>query len=237
MHLGDIIDGNDTPAGSMKDFDQVVSAFSRLRAPVSHALGNHCLEISREDLQRKLNLPKDVPAAYQALDLTPTWRMLLVDTMACSTHGPATPQLRELAQKHLEECPDAPNSTDYNGGLGEEQIAWLRAELERARQDDINVIVAGHHPFAEAVAPPALLVWHADKLMEIISEFKTTVRAVFSGHFHFGGAAEVEGVHHVVFESILDSTSEQGSYGTVSLHSDRIEISGNGDMTSRILKF
>ncbi len=175
--------------------------------------------------------------------------MLLLDTMACSVHGAATESLLAAARNHLQRYPDAPNSTDYNGGLGAPQIAWLRAQLERARADGVNVIVAGHHPVAAQVAPPGLLVWHADALMKILAEFKRTVRAVFSGHFHYGGYARVDdgidkecttsydGIHHIVFESILDSRVKEGSYGIVSLFDDRIEIEGHGEMTSRVLKF
>eukprot|EP00171_Calliarthron_tuberculosum_P003433 IDg3433t1 len=236
IHLGDIIDGNETRDRSEADLCAVMHALAPLGAPLLHVLGNHCLDLGRSYTTAALALPSPPHAAHYTTDLSASWRLIVLDTMALSLHSP-TEADAAIARSHIEAHAEHLNATGYNGGLGEAQTTWLRAELVRARATSVNIIVAAHHPFALEVAPAKLLAWNKQDFLALLTEFRGTVRAVFTGHYHYGGYGLIDDVHHVGFESILDSQSEFGSHGIVYLHDDRIEIVGVGDMSSRILKF
>jgi hypothetical protein len=43
LHLGDIIDGQDTREKSIKDMEEITEVLRALRCPVHHVIGNHCV--------------------------------------------------------------------------------------------------------------------------------------------------------------------------------------------------
>ncbi|MHC4487551.1 MAG: LamG-like jellyroll fold domain-containing protein [Planctomycetota bacterium] len=76
IQLGDIIDGRGTP-GSQEDLNTVLEVFNRLQMPTYHVIGNHCLSVDREALQKSLGLGRGyydftVPSAKG-------WRFVVTD--------------------------------------------------------------------------------------------------------------------------------------------------------------
>lgn len=236
LHLGDIIDGNETREQTEADMKAVLDVLAPLEAPLIHVVGNHCLELGRASTLASLGLSTAVCSTHRAIDLSAHWRLIVLDTMACSLRGSSYTEAA-MARKYLETHRDDPNATVYNGGLGADQTAWLRTQLTKAKDQRVSIILAAHHPFSLQVAPLNMLVWNREELLALLADFRHTVRAVFTGHYHYGGYAIEDDIHHVVFESIVDSTSKQGSHAVVNLFDDRIEICGIGDMQSRVLTF
>jgi len=236
LHLGDIVDGRETKEESESDLTAVLNTLEPLKAPLHHVVGNHCFEAGgRERLLEMLNIKDRV---YRAVELGSRWRLIILDSLNLSIENADTPELAAQAREYLEVHKEDDNATDYNGGLGTIQMEWLREQLDIAKEEEsTNVIIALHHPVSKETCASHLVVWNDLETRELISEFSGTVRAVFSGHHHYGGYGIEKGIHYVVFESILDSKNEDGSYGTVTLHDDRIVIEGHGDMTSRELNF
>lgn len=78
MHLGDIIDGYaDSRARSLVDLDAVLTAFKKLRAPVYHVIGNHCLTAGREKLLQRLGLKRAYYDFTHPKDAG--WRLVVLD--------------------------------------------------------------------------------------------------------------------------------------------------------------
>ena len=78
LNLGDIIDGYaDSQAKSLVDLEAVLGVLKKLRPPVYHVIGNHCLNAGRQELCRRLGLKR----AYY--DFThpkaPGWRLVVLD--------------------------------------------------------------------------------------------------------------------------------------------------------------
>ena len=69
LHLGDIVDGNCSDAETSKDFSSVLRAFSRLRHPALHVIGNHCHDVGRERLLREMATS---PGATPSTSLRPS---------------------------------------------------------------------------------------------------------------------------------------------------------------------
>lgn len=128
-----------------------------------------------------------------------------------------------------------PNAEPWNGGLTEQQLAWLEQELSTAANQQQQVIVACHHPLAPGSAPAQYMAWDNDVILEMLERHQGLVRLVVSGHYHPGGYASRSGVHHVVFEGILEAPADSNAYGVVEVWSDRISIKGFGVARSREL--
>lgn len=238
IHLGDIIDGNETIEKTTQDLEAVFERLTKLKVPIEHVIGNHCLELGRKRALTQLGFQVNKQlTTNRIIDVSTQWRFIILDSLAMSTAYPANEQLKKEAELYVKKYENEENATHYNGGLGEEQTNWLIEELENAKQEEKNVIICLHHPVALDSSKPSLVLWNNEEVMKIIEMYKRTVRACFSGHHHAGGYAFEFGVHFVVFESILDSLDESGSFGIITLYDNRIVIEGQGEMTSRVLKF
>ena len=78
IQLGDLVDGYPSnTVASARDLDAVLPIFNRLTAPTYHAVGNHCLNVGKEELGQKLGLTNfyytfTVPSAKG-------WRFVVLD--------------------------------------------------------------------------------------------------------------------------------------------------------------
>jgi hypothetical protein len=85
-------------------------------APV---VGNHCLYVGREELERRLGLEN---APFYVRDVSSAWRIIVVDTMHVSTDRPEGDSRRDEADKYLREHAGDENAVTWNGGLGYRQM-------------------------------------------------------------------------------------------------------------------
>lgn len=233
IHLGDIVDGNCTASETLSDLHVVLSHLAPLSHPILHVLGNHCLAIPRHQLLPLLNLSSS--GSYYVKDLSPRWRLISLDTVEISisreNQSPEFSLAREYILKHSGEI----NAQEWNGGLSAKQLQWLVEVLQETKRRGMWAIVVGHIPLAPEAALEKATMWGREEVMKAM-ERSGVVKAYFAGHHHMGGYAQVRGVHHVTFESILDSTHKVGAFGVVELREDRIVIDGIGDLTSRVLQ-
>ncbi len=71
-------------------------------------------------------------------------------------------------------------------------------------------------------------MWESEEtLLPVLKEYNDVVAAYFCGHFHEGGYAQRDGIHHLTFASILDS-DETNSYAFVTLGDESITVEGVG---------
>eukprot|EP00878_Enallax_costatus_P024438 GHUV01026077.1.p1 GENE.GHUV01026077.1~~GHUV01026077.1.p1 ORF type:complete len:148 (+),score=24.68 GHUV01026077.1:202-645(+) len=129
------------------------------------------------------------------------------------------------------------NAEPWNGGITEQQMAWLQRQLDAALQQHQHVIIACHHPLAPGSAPDQYLAWGNDAIMQELERHRSLVKLVLCGHYHPGGYVERNGVHYVVFEGILEAPPDSNAYGVVELWQDKISLQGFGVGTSRELTF
>lgn len=233
IHLGDIVDGNETVERTRDDLQSVINCLDDLQRPVIHVLGNHCLDAGREYLVDKLRLPEPT---YYFKDVSEKWRIIVLDSVDLSVHREESHPLRAAARKYLDEHVDDANAKDWNSGLGPDQIVWLQDVLRRTAEEGRFAIVCGHHPIVADAALPTHLIWDSAKVAQLLHSNAGTVKAYFCGHYHEGGYAEVGGVHHVTFESVVDSGAE-GACGIVELRDSEIVVVGSGTTTSRRMMF
>lgn len=231
LQLGDIVDGNETAAETKSDFAAVLSTLKPLTMPILNTLGNHCLDVEYEHLVEKSNM--NTTGTYYSYDLSSRWRLLVLDTVEVSVQrDPTCMQALEYLRTHEHE----PNAKPWNGTISETQRAWLKEELKQARTKGCFIIVCGHLPLVKEAAIEMLVMWNHNDIVELLEEYKDTVKAYFAGHHHGGGYAERNRIHHVTFEGLIDSKVDDGAYAFVTLKDDEIVIEGYGATTSRKLR-
>jgi len=232
VHCGDIIDGRGTPEGTREDLQNVLARFGELDCEVHHVLGNHCLSIPREELLPRLGLER----AYYSF-ARGGWRFIVVDSMALGTVGvPPEDPMHVRAKAWLAAHPtsDHPNAQSWNGGLGESQREWLRAELAAAEEIGERVAVFAHHPVLAAASTEVHLAWDHAEVLEILVASPAFV-AWFNGHDHAGGYAIHEGRHFVTLHGMIENAPEETAYAVVEVLPDRLEIRGFGRAPSRTI--
>lgn len=236
MHLGDIIDGV-TEFGflsrerTFSDLKRVMSVLSHLNRPLLHVLGNHCVLIERERLLTTLKMEKP---GYYFRNLSPLWRVIVIDTVDVSLQrDEAHPHFRE-AHTYLQTHADEAHAKHWNGGLGAKQMRWLSQTLARTADDGRFAVVCGHIPMVEEASESAGVMYDHVAVQKLIGAHGC-VKAYFSGHHHAGGYAYKDGIHHVTFEGVIDADAAEGAFAVAEFWRDRIEIRGRGAMTSRVL--
>ncbi len=228
IHLGDLIDSR------AMDLDPILSLYNQLAAPKRHVLGNHDFSMPRDTLVRRLAMP----AAYYEFAFG-GWRFLILDGMDLSVAAGSRPEgspEREQGRAMFESLRAirAANATDWNGGIGQRQLDWLRDSLKRASNSGERVMVFCHFPVLAESSTPAHLLWNHEAVRETLDS-APSVAAWFNGHDHQGGYAERNGIHYVTFPGMVES-GDQTSYTIVNVYADRLELEGAGASPKRTLR-
>lgn len=75
------------------------------------------------------------------------------------------------------------NWVAYNGGVGPEQLRWLRQELQIAQDVQQRVVVFGHCPIHPGSVNNRLntLLWNYAEVLDVLAAFPQVVAATFTG--------------------------------------------------------
>ena len=131
--------------------------------------------------------------------------------------------------------PRPPQLRRWNGGVSATQVAWLRRQLEDARDVGDRVLVISHHPLGKGSARESALAWNHAELARILDEYAAIVSASICGHDHGGGYAISErGVHYVTMEAMLEAS--ENSFGIITVGDGDLQLHGSGCATSRRLE-
>ena len=101
----------------------------------------------------------------------------------------------------------------FNGGVGSTQLDWIESELIASRSSSERVVMLAHQPFHPDSCNPICLPHNYEALLNLTDSFSSTVVATFSGHTHSSGyALGSAGVHHAVFDAVLESEPGVDTY-------------------------
>ena len=123
-----------------------------------------------------------------------------------------------------------PDSPTWNGGIGPEQMEWLRRELVRADAEGTPVLVACHFPLWP---DDVHNLWNAEEVRELLCAH-ACVKLYVNGHNHAGNYAEREALPFLTLEGMLDT--ETNAFALLLLEGDRAELRGFGRATSRVMQ-
>lgn len=223
--LGDIIDRH------WESYGHILPIYDRLRHPKVFVLGNHDFEVGPDYLA---SVPRALGLERRYYDFAAGGiRFIVIDgnDVSLFAHPKGSPSHR-LAVETLQAMKERgePNAKEWNGGLGEEQYAWLEQTMDRAEAAGEKIIVMGHYP----VYPKTWLsMWEAERFVKLVTARRSFL-AYLCGHDHAGNYGISAGRHFVNFKGMVDTATDT-PYAIVSLYPERIEIKGFGTEPSRSL--
>ena len=223
LHLGDAVDRDE------KSYEVVMPLFAKARVPLYHVAGNHDYDIAAH---LKAKVPELLGMSAPHYSFTRSgWRFIMLDGNAVSLFSTpkASPQW-QAAEAFVKASKR--KLADYNGGLGAEQIEWLKSELSVARKAGERVVLCCHYPLLPM--DPHVL-WDAEAVLEVVQQNKDVIAAWWNGHNHDGNYAARHGVHFLNFRGMVDTM--ENSYARVDVFADRMEVTGYGREPRRILRF
>ena len=219
VDLGDLIDGD------FRSYAPILDVYASLNVPVYRVLGNHDFGVDAQQLDR---VPSQLGMKERYYDFSRNgWRFVVLDGNEVSTYAypPGSPPQR-AAERLLERLrlEGRPNAEAWNGGVGADQLRWLRRTLVSAASQREDVIVLSHFP----LWPPddRHRLWNADEVLTELDEC-AVLRAVLSGHNHAGAYVARKDVHHITFRSMVD-TPDDTSYAIVTASDARLVVYGVG---------
>lgn len=223
--LGDLVDKD------WESFDPVLAAYKGLKHESFLMPGNHDFSVAAEKLG-EVHARLGMPAAWHDFSRGGI-RFIIIDGNEVSLfsapegsprHAKAKARLDALTSE------GAINAKEWNGGISDEQFAWLEATLAKAKAAGERAIVMGHYPLYPENEHN---LWGGERLIELF-ERSGNVIAYLNGHNHVGNLGRHGSTWYVNFKGIVD-TEKQNAFAVVELYPDRIEIIGHGREESRTL--
>ncbi|NDH15660.1 MAG: hypothetical protein EBY48_00990 [Opitutae bacterium] len=220
IHLGDFIDRD------FSSFDEILPIYDSLDAPGYHVLGNHDFEVAdkfKERVPSKLGMP----SKYYDF-LIKDWRFVCLDGNDLSFIAyPKDSEGYRKSEKYYRE--NKIQSPRWNGGVGQEQLMWLRKTLEKAEDSEEKVALFCHFP---VYPPDPHNLWNAKEVIALLEEF-SCVKAYINGHNHKGKYGIKSGIHYLTCKGMVDTN--ESAYSIANVFQDRIEVTGYGRETKQKL--
>ena len=226
INLGDTIDHD------WKSYDGILPIFNQTNTPLYHVLGNHDYEIEDE---YKSRVPDKIGIKRYYDFLVNRWRFIVLDGNEISTF--ANIESSDLYRKGEDllkrlESHGAVNANFWNGGIGDEQLEWLKTKLSLANQEKEMVVIFCHFP----IFPEHRHNLLNDKaLLQIITEYDC-FKIWINGHNHDGNYGMLRDKHFVNLKGMADTEFET-AYCIFQLYDDCIRIHGFGNEISARLAF
>ncbi|GAB2989443.1 hypothetical protein GCM10027284_02470 [Cyclobacterium sediminis] len=228
VHLGDLIDRN------FESFDAPLSILEESKAPLHYVWGNHDFSVT-DSLKQKVGKKVGNENGYHSIEVG-DMVFMMVNGMDISMEGhPEGSTQHEEALMMMEglEAEGANNVKPWNGGVGEEQLQWMEALVNKAEEEGKRVVAFCHYPL---LPENGLHLLNHKEVLDRIGHSPAMV-AWFSGHHHAGNYYKDEnGMHHLTFLGMVEA--ESPALGAiVTVEKDKLIIHGIGDEADRILNF
>lgn len=121
------------------------------------------------------------------------------------------------------------------GVLGPAQLDWFRSELAAAKAAKDRVVVCSHFAVTQDSAR-----YHLMKAPEPVIEAEEksgVVVAHLAGHDHKGGYVELNGIHHLTLQGMVEAPLAGNGYGRIEVYKGFMLLCGVGTVPSRRMSF
>ena len=225
--LGDLIERD------FESFAPIMAGVQRLDAPVYPVLGNHEYEVDEADRGSVL-AAMGMEGRYSETSVG-LWRFIMLDGNDLSLYAtlPGSPRRLEAeAMYDSLRAVYAQNAQPWSGGIGDEQLRWLRATLDDASAQGQRVALFSHFP----VYPASIFnLWNDREILDLVESYSNVV-AHFSGHDHGGRFETRARIHHIGIAAMVE-TERTTAYALVHFRRDEMEVVGHGRVPSRTLMY
>lgn len=217
VHLGDLIDHD------AASYDLILPVLAHSHAPVRLVIGNHDYDIAagfKAGLLERLGLTPGYYAFSEG-----DWRFVVLNGDELGVNFPKDEGLARESDALFAALRAAgrANATQWNGGVGRAQLAFLERELAAADRKGLRTVVLCHFP----VLPPAgHNLWNDEEVVALL-ERHPSVKAYLSGHNHEGGLTVKNGIAYLTFAGMVE-TAGVSAAAVVTLTADRMTVEGLG---------
>ncbi|HEV7434390.1 MAG TPA: metallophosphoesterase [Pseudorhizobium sp.] len=225
--LGDLIDRG------FDNFDAVLARYTLLRHEKILLPGNHDFLVGPERLSQ-VHEKLSMPAAYYHFSCNGL-RFVVIDGNEESLFStPEGDPRRDRAAGRLKALTRAAavNAESWNGGVSEQQFAWLSRVLAEAAAAGEKVVVMGHYPLYPENEHN---LWDWQRLVDLF-ERSGNVLAYLNGHNHAGNLGRHGSTWYINFKGMVD-TERENAFAIAEVFADRLVITGFGREEGRVLPF
>lgn len=226
INLGDLIDRD------YESFGPVLSILDSSDLRVFHVTGNHDYSVENR-LRKKIPVPMPSQEGYYSFSFR-NYRFIALNGNEISTYASANRGIIKKAEKYLGEIKESGsiNAFDWNGGLSERQLEWLKDQLDISKDAGEKVFILCHFPvFPENVHN----LLNYEEVNSLLMNYDNII-AWFSGHNHAGNYGNFNMIHFVTFRGMVE-TAERNSFAVVEVYPNKIWIKGSGREKSQILAY
>jgi manganese-dependent ADP-ribose/CDP-alcohol diphosphatase len=111
-------------------------------------------------------------------------------------------------------------------------MKWFKRCLNNLRVSGYRAIVVGHNPIVPEAANLTHIIWDVNDLTHLFREYCDVIRVYLCGHYHPGGYAFHDKIHHITVQSILEARPGTESFGVMDVYHNSIVIQGFGAVKS-----
>jgi manganese-dependent ADP-ribose/CDP-alcohol diphosphatase len=224
VDLGDLIDKD------FASYKPVMNILDSSGLKVWHSTGNHDYSVDQKFKKRIPQLENKKYGYYSFIH--EAYRFIVLNGNDISTYGTGNKKTVEEAQQIIQKLMSdgEPNGIDWNGGLGEKQMAWFKSQLDESAGKSEKVIILCHFP-----------VWPENQhnllnyreVLALLEKYNNII-AWFSGHNHAGNYGNFNLIHFITLRGMVE-TEANTSFAEVEIYKNKIWIKGSGREKSLIL--
>jgi predicted phosphodiesterase len=227
INLGDLINSN------YNSYKPVMEIIASSGIETHHLTGNHDYAVD-EMIKDKLPVLLNNPSGYYSLKKNKGFRFIFLNGNEISTYAYADVSEIKKHQSYLDSLKKAgkKNAIEWNGGIGKRQLEFLEKQLKQASKNNEKVIIACHFPvFPENIHN----LLNYGEVLDLINKYDNTV-VWFNGHNHAGNYGIYGSAHFITFRGMVE-TPGINSFAIIRIYQNKIEISGYGRESNRIITF
>ncbi len=215
IHLGDFIDQK------IESLDSILPIWNTLKSKTYHVLGNHDFDVSKNNKQKMLNKLNIKNRYYSFVEKD--WRFIILDGNDLSFYGTTTKEKEQQTDSlfNLLKNIDLPFVKKWNGALSNQQLKWIKEELDMAVKENQKVGFYCHFPIYPIDQHN---IWNREQFLSLIKNYEN-VKLFFNGHNHAGAYKLVDNVHYLTFKGMVD-TENTSAFAKVKFDKDTITIEG-----------
>jgi 3',5'-cyclic AMP phosphodiesterase CpdA len=197
-----------------------------------HVTGNHDYAVDK-NLKRKLPVLAESKRGYYSF-IQDGFRFIFLNGNEISTYGPGSKAELNKASAYLAslKAEKAINAMEWNGGIGNGQLSWLKNELDKAVKGNQKVFIFCHFPVFPVNAHN---LFNYNEVLKLLEKYNNII-AWINGHNHAGNYGNFNMIHFVTLRGMVE-TEQSGSYSIIDVYSNKIWIRGFGREKSQILAY
>lgn len=226
INLGDLIDRD------FKSYKPVIDLLDSSALRIYHIAGNHDYSV---DAKYKKRLPVLVPSknGYYSMVIE-KFRFIFLngnEISTYSTNNKASVKNASIILDAMKQKGEI-NAVDWNGGISNSQINWLKSQLELSVAANEKVFISCHFPIVPENIHNLL---NYKEVLSLLENYHNII-AWLNGHNHAGNYGNFNMIHFVTFKGMVE-TESSNSFAKVDVYKNKIWISGSGREKNQILAY